>query len=180
MNLRFKLSKSTVSTRHTSTHQAPKWLLPVLKGTILAVLTLIIYIPSMNGKFVMDDEVMVSNNIVQKETGLYQTWFTTDQPNYWPVTTTALWMQYRLWGLNPAGYHIVNLLIHISIALLIWRVLILLKIPCAYLAALIFAIHPVNVESAAWISQQKNVRERMTNVSNCWNWVPQVSMLPNI
>ena len=130
--------------------------LPVALGVIL-IITFAAYTPAIKGRFVWDDDGMLTNNLVLKENGLYHSWFATYQPNYWPITWTSYWLQYQLWGLNPAGYHLVNILIHAACALLIWRILLRLNIPGAWLAALIFAVHPVNVESVAWIAQLKTV-----------------------
>jgi len=124
----------------------------------LVLVTLAVYIPAMRGGFVWNDNEIGSlgRNIVLEEHGLYRVWFTAESVNYWPLTWTSYWLEHRIWGLNPAGYHVVNVLIHIGSALLIWGVLRRLSLPGAWMAALVFAIHPVNVESVAWITQRKN------------------------
>jgi Tfp pilus assembly protein PilF len=123
---------------------------------VLVALTMAVYIPAMRGGFVWNDEDLTAN-IVLQENGLYRVWFTTQSINYWPITWTSYWIEHQLWGLNPAGYHVVNILLHAICALLVWRILIRLKVPGAYVAALVFAVHPVNVESVAWITQRKNL-----------------------
>jgi tetratricopeptide (TPR) repeat protein len=127
-------------------------------GAVLVVLVcLVTYMPAFRGGFVWDDDSTLTKNIVLRENGLYQSWFAPKQPNYWPMTWTSYWLEHKFWGLNPAGYHITNILIHTACALLIWRILIQLNVPAAFAAAIIFAVHPVNVESVAWIAQRKTV-----------------------
>src|SRR5439155_3837906 len=77
--------------------------------------------------------------------------------DYFPVTNTAFWIEHHLFGASPTGYHVVNIFLQIANALLVWRLLKLLNIPGAWLAGLIFGIHPVHVASVAWISELKNL-----------------------
>ena len=132
--------------------------LHISAGIALIVLTaLVAYIPSICGEFVLDDnQLLTDNSFIRAPNGLYWFWCTTEPPDYWPVTNTTLWIEWRLWEMNPTGYHVTNLILHIVESLLIWVILRRLSIPGAFLAAMIFAVHPVNVESVAWISQRKN------------------------
>ncbi|MBU0617154.1 MAG: tetratricopeptide repeat protein [Planctomycetes bacterium] len=132
---------------------------PALQAGTIVLLTLVVYVPAMRGGFVWNDHERgsLTGNIVLQENGLYRVWFTTESVNYWPVVWTSYWLEHQLWGLNPTGYHVVNVLIHAACAFLVWRILVRLNIPGAWLAALIFAVHPVNVESVAWITQRKNL-----------------------
>ena len=125
---------------------------------IIILLAFIAYFPSINGGFIMDDDGLLTNNdIIRTPSGLYRFWCTTEAMDYWPATNSTFWIEWRLWGMNATGYHFTNLILHIVEALLIWIILRKLAIPGAFLAALIFAVHPVNVESVAWIAQRKNL-----------------------
>ncbi|HTQ39598.1 MAG TPA: tetratricopeptide repeat protein [Pirellulales bacterium] len=131
---------------------------PFAGAAIIVIATCAAYLPAINGGFVLDDDALVTrNSSVKASDGLYRIWFTSEPLDYWPITNTVFWLEWRLWGMNPIGYHITNLVLHIINSLLIWVVLRTLEIPQAFLAAAIFALHPVNVESTAWIAQLKNL-----------------------
>src|ERR1035441_2329103 len=113
--------------------------------------------PVWHGGFLWDDDIHITKNPMLLEPGgLKQIWFSRDSPEYYPLVFTRFRLEKALWGLNPAGFHWVNLFLHAAGAVLVWRVLKRLNMPGAWLAAAVFALHPVNVESVAWISERKN------------------------
>jgi hypothetical protein len=94
---------------------------------------------------------------LQTTDGLRRIWFEPGTtPQYYPLLYTTFWLQYRLWADASAGYHVVNLLWHLAAVVLTYAILKKLEVPGALLAAGIFALHPVHVETVAWISEQKN------------------------
>ena len=125
-------------------------------AAILALAVFIAYFPSLNGGFIWDDEILLTKNLLIKASGgLHRIWCTIDPIDYWPLINTSFWIEWRLWDINSIGYHVTNLVLHITACMLIWTILRKLSIPGAFLAALIFALHPVNVESVAWIASEK-------------------------
>ena len=130
-----------------------------LFAMILVLATIFAYRPTWNGGFVWDDDYYVTKNrLLTSPDGLRLIWFSLESPSqYFPLTYTTFRIERALWGLNPAGYHWVNILLHAANALLLWRLLAELGVPGAWLAAGIFALHPVQVESVAWITERKNV-----------------------
>ena len=134
-------------------------MLPVWQGGLIVLLVFLAYLPALRGGFIWDDDDYVTQNPTLHDLGgLQRLWFKVGAvPQYYPVVHTTFWLEYHLWGLNPVGYHLINVLLHATAAILLWRVLLRLQIPGAWLAAVIFALHPVEVESVAWITERKNV-----------------------
>ena len=134
------------------------WKRIVLGSCLIILVTFLSYSSAMRGGFIWNDDTFLTENpAIISGSGLYDIWLTTRLPDYFPLTSTSLWLEWRLWGKNATGYHIVNVLLHGLSAVLIWLILKRLKIPGAWVAGLVFAIHPVNVESVAWITERKNV-----------------------
>jgi tetratricopeptide (TPR) repeat protein len=131
----------------------------VLGAVILCVLTVLVYRPAWHGGFLWDDDRYVTeNHLLTAPDGLHRVWFSLDAPSqYFPLTYTVLRIERALWDLNPTGYHWINILVHAANACLVWAVLARLNVRGAWLAAAVFALHPVQVESVAWISELKNV-----------------------
>ena len=120
--------------------------------------TLIFYIPPLMGGFIWDDHAhVIFDADLQGLSGLWKIWFTKATQQYYPLVYSSFWVEWQLWGDNPLGYHIVNVSIHSANAIVFALVLKRLGFRWAWAAALIFALHPVHVESVAWISERKNV-----------------------
>jgi protein O-mannosyl-transferase len=117
------------------------------------------YIPALGARYIWDDEAYVTGNETLRTTGgIAQIWLEPwATPQYYPLVHTTFWLEYRLWGLAPGGYHAVNVLLHAVSSVLVYVLLRRLKLPGALLAAALFLLHPVHVESVAWITERKNV-----------------------
>jgi protein O-mannosyl-transferase len=126
-------------------------------GLLLVIATLASYQPAWNGKPIWDDAAHLTYPELRSLDGLVRIWIhpgTTQQ--YYPVAATVFWVEAKLWGDATLGYHLVNILLHAASAFLLLKILQTLQVPAAGLAAAIFALHPVQVESVAWISELKN------------------------
>jgi tetratricopeptide (TPR) repeat protein len=126
-------------------------------GLLLVAAVVFAYQPVWHAGFIWDDDAHVTKPALRSLNGLARIWMqlgATQQ--YYPLVHSVFWVEHRLWGDSTVGYHLINILLHAFSALLLVRILRQLKIPGAWLAAAIFALHPVQVESVAWISELKN------------------------
>ncbi len=136
--------------------QARRWLF----GALLVGVTVVAYLPALKGRFVWDDDSWTTNisGLLRDLDGLWKMW---SQPRalqqYYPLTGTTFWLDYHLWGFWTVPYHLENVLLHGFAAVLFWQLLRRLAVPGAWLAAAIFALHPLMIESAGWITERKNV-----------------------
>jgi tetratricopeptide (TPR) repeat protein len=132
---------------------------PILAAAALVVMVLLAYAPAIRAGFVFDDDHNIRKNLtVRSLDGLRQMWSSAvANQQFYPLTYSTFWVEYHLWRLDPRGYHVVNILLHAASVLLLWRLLRTLRVPGAWLGAAMFALHPVEVESVAWIAERKNV-----------------------
>ncbi len=131
---------------------------PLLLLFLVAATTMLAYIPAMQGGFIWDDDDYVTQNpVIQSSDGLARIWLEpASLPQYYPMVHTTFWIEYHLWQLNPRGYHTTNVLLHLVGAILLFFILKRLRVPAPLMAAAVFALHPVHVESVAWITERKN------------------------
>jgi tetratricopeptide (TPR) repeat protein len=150
---------------------------PRVKGTLFAGLLVAMvvtaYVPALEAGFIWDDDDYVTENpLLHAPDGFERIWLSMDAPSqYFPLVYTAFRIEYGLWGLDPFGYHVVNVLLHAANALLLWLLLRRLGVPGAWFAAAVFALHPVQVESVAWITERKNVMSLLFSLLSLLAWL---------
>jgi|CZKI01.1.fsa_nt_gi tetratricopeptide (TPR) repeat protein len=137
---------------------APSWRRDWLPGLALLVMTLIAYERVRHAGFMWDDDRhLTANPVIVGPLGLMDIW-TSRAARICPLTLTTFWMEHALWGLNPLPYHVVNVFMHGACAVLLWRVLKSLRVRGAWLGAALWALHPVQAETVAWITELKNTQ----------------------
>ena len=142
----------------------------------LGLLVIVSYLPAMLwGGFVWDDSLCIKVDPVREVSGLWQIWFSPsaleEEHHYWPLVYTTFWLEHKLWGFAPAGYHIVNVLLHLANTLLVWHLLRRLAVPGAWVVAAVFAVHPLHVESVAWIIERKDVLSGLFYLASVLAWM---------
>jgi len=136
---------------------SPRGLPDIAMALLLLGATLAAYSPALNGQLVWDDDGHVTKPALQPLHGLWRIWFEVGATQqYYPVLHSAFWIEHRLWGDAVLGYHLANVLLHVTAACLVVWIVRRLSLPSAWFAGFIFALHPVCVEAVAWIAEQKS------------------------
>jgi len=142
--------------------QLPPWV-GLAGGVVIGLAVLLAFWPSLSGGFLWDDDNWIAavpstltHRLIHDDGGLRGIWLTNQAQDYWPLSNSMFWLEWRLWGMNPAGYRAVNLVLHAIGSILVWRIGRQLGVPWAWLGAILFAVHPVTVASVAWIAELKN------------------------
>lgn len=151
----------------------------LLAGVLAMVAAVwVAYLPTLSAGYIWDDGAFVQNNPHIRDAAgpwhFWKLWGDNRPPDYFPLTSTSLWIEWHwFWGDNPAGYHGVNVGLHAVSSLLLWGVLrrVGLSLSWSWLAAMLFALHPVNVESVAWITQRKNTLPLPLLLGAFWCWM---------
>jgi tetratricopeptide (TPR) repeat protein len=135
----------------------------------LLAATLAAYRPAWHGQPVWDDDGHITRPDLREAAGLRRIWLSPGATQqYYPVTHTAFWVQHRLWGANTLGYHIVNIVLHAVSAFLVFLIMRRVRAPGAVLAAFVFALHPIHVESVAWMTELKNTLSGALYLGAAW------------
>ena len=141
----------------------------------LGALVAAAYFPAFLAGFVWDDRIFTGTPLVRDWSGLWRIWFSPseieNEAHYWPLLYTTFWLEHKLWGYAPAGYHVVNVLLHFANTLLLWRLLARLAVPGAWVVAAVFAVHPLHVESVAWVMERKDVLSGLFYLAAFSAWV---------
>ena len=135
--------------KHTATTPARR------AGWGLFLLVALVYLPAWSCDFIWDDDDYILENVsLRSLAGLKQIWINPQAtPQYYPLVHTGFWLEYHLWGLHPAGYHGVNLLLHACGCVLLWRILERLQIPGAWWAAAVFGFEFRNIAKSDQITE---------------------------
>ena len=141
-------------------------------ATGFVALVLVAYLPAFGGGWLWDDDILITANpLVTEARGLWGIWFNNTSPDYFPVTLTACWIEYRLWADWAPGYHAVNIAWHAANTVLVWQILVRLGVPGAWLAAAVWGVHPVTVTSVAWVAERKNTLSMFFGCLSVLGWM---------
>lgn len=132
------------------------WLLAV-QVIVLVLAGFFVFSPALHGEWLWDDGFTLRDNPLMHDSGgWWKIWFAPPGPDYFPLTTTVEWVLWRIFGDHTLPYHLACLVLHLFSAFLLWRLFARLGLKLAWWGALLFVVHPVMVESVAWVSELKN------------------------
>ncbi|MGI9251185.1 MAG: glycosyltransferase family 39 protein [Pseudohongiellaceae bacterium] len=159
----------------TTQHPFQRWL-PQVAGATLFLLALVSYWEVFFAGFIWDDRVFHSAAPIAELSGLGDIWFNLArsvplETHYWPLVYTTFWLEHKLWGFNPLGYHLVNVLLHGAVSVVLWRLLAKMAVPGAWLIAAVFVLHPVHVESVAWVIGRKDLLATLFYLLTATYWL---------
>ncbi len=140
---------------------------------LLILLTgLFVYSPAFHGGWLWDDDQEITANAVLADpAGLVQIWSGETGADYLPLKTSVQWMYFQVVKTNPTAWHLLNVVLHLANALLVWRLLSRLKVPQAWLGGLLFVAHPILVPSVAWVSELKNTLSLLFLLAAMLAWI---------
>ncbi|HTB62261.1 MAG TPA: hypothetical protein VK737_01625, partial [Opitutales bacterium] len=129
----------------------------ITASVILILAAFTVYFPVLHGNWLWDDTTLIRDNPVMADAGgVWKFWLAPPGPDFFPLTSTVEWSLWRIFGDHTLPYHLLSLALHLLSAFLIWRLFTRLGLRLAWLGALLFVVHPLAVESVAWISELKN------------------------
>ena len=133
------------------------------------------YVPAMQAGFVWDDTIFAESAAVQDWSGIWKIWFSPSdirrEGHYWPIVYSTFWLEHKIWGFDPTGYHVVNIVLHFVNCVLLWWLMRCLAVPGAWAIAAVFAVHPLHVESVAWVIERKDLLSGLFYLSAVLAWI---------
>ena len=148
------VSKAAPSAPVTAAASRAPWVGTIGIGLAIMFAVFIAYLPAVNGGLLWDDNAHVTRPELQSLHGLWRIWFDVGATQqYYPLLHSAFWLEHQLWGDDVTGYHLLNLFFHAMTAWMVFLIVRRLSLPGAWFAASLFALHPICVEAAAWISE---------------------------
>jgi len=156
----------------TSTLEREPLLVAIAPAAALMLLAFVVYAPTLTAGFIWDDGRAITDNAdLWVRGGLAHIWAGSHDFDYLPVKSSILWLVYQIFGASPAPYHVLNVAAHGTNAILLVKVLRRLEIPGAWLAGLVFLVHPTHVESVAWVSECKNTLSTLFALLSALEWL---------
>ena len=151
----------------------------IAASLLLFLIIFAVFSPALRAGFIWDDVIITATEEIYQTNGIIKLWLqprvVSGELHYWPLTYTTFWLEDLLWGFKPPSAHAVNLVIHSGVCILFWQLLRTLDVPGSWLAALIFAVHPVHVEPVVWIIGRKDLLAALFYLGSALLWLRYLS-----